>query len=38
MVAGGAEAIARREHQGVAAVVAGARIDLTTRWRGGRDA
>jgi 8-oxo-dGTP pyrophosphatase MutT (NUDIX family) len=36
-LAGGAEAVARREHQGVTAIVAGARIDVTTRWRGGRD-
>jgi len=31
---GAAAPVAKRERQGVAAIVAGARIDLTTRWRG----
>jgi 8-oxo-dGTP diphosphatase len=29
-----AEPVAREEHQGLAAIAAGARIDLATRWRG----
>ncbi|MBS1105394.1 MAG: hydrolase [Deltaproteobacteria bacterium] len=33
-LAGHAEPVQRTEHQGVAAIAAGARIDLTTRWRG----
>ena len=35
-LAGAAAPVAKREHQGVAAIAAGARIDLTTRWRGDR--
>ena len=31
---GAAEPVARRERQGLAAIAAGARIDLITRWRG----
>ncbi len=33
-LAGHAEPVQRREHQGAAAIAAGARIDLTMRWRG----
>ncbi len=36
-LAGAAAPVARSEHQGVAAIAAGARIDLTTRWRGNHD-
>jgi ADP-ribose pyrophosphatase YjhB (NUDIX family) len=32
--AGHADPVVRREHQGVAAITAGARIDLAMRWRG----
>jgi 8-oxo-dGTP pyrophosphatase MutT (NUDIX family) len=31
-----AESVERRDHQGPAAIAAGARIDLATRWRGDR--
>ena len=33
-LAGHAEPVARREHQGLGAIAAGARIDLQMRWRG----
>lgn len=33
-LAGAAAPVAKRERQGLAAIVAGARIDLQTRWRG----
>jgi hypothetical protein len=33
-LAGRAEPVERREHQGLAAIVAGARIDLSSRWNG----